>query len=121
LDKPVFEAGVEVEGVRAGQEHALLEEGTVVASLAVGNNLSRISPKAQAPADQLIETELLRPGDLDGSVDGLANSRARNHAGDRVSCDGLDERVRRRTVLPSVAESAMLLTNSENWVACTIE
>ena len=48
-----------------------------VASLRVGNDLSRISSKVQALADQLIETELLRSGDLDGSVDGLANSRAR--------------------------------------------
>jgi hypothetical protein len=61
--------------------------------LRVGNDLWRVSSEAQALADQLIETELLWSGDLDGSVDGLADSCARNRAGDRVSCDGLDERV----------------------------
>jgi hypothetical protein len=66
LNKPVFEAGVEGEGVRAGQEYALLQEGAIVASLGVGNDLSRVSSKAQALADQLIETELLWSGDLDG-------------------------------------------------------
>jgi hypothetical protein len=43
----------------------------------------------------LIETELLWSGDLDDSVDGLTNGCAGNRAGDRVSCDGLDERVRK--------------------------
>ena len=47
LNKPVFEAGVEVEGVRTGKEYAFLEEGTRVASLGVGNDLSRVSSKAQ--------------------------------------------------------------------------
>jgi hypothetical protein len=114
LNKPVFEAGVEGKGVRAGEEGALLKEDTRVASLGVGNDLARVSSNAQTLADQLIESELLRSGDLDGSVDGLANSGACNRAGDRVSGDGLDERV-------GEARSAMLLTNSKNWVACTIE
>jgi hypothetical protein len=85
LHKPVLEAGVEGEGVRAGEERALLEQGTVVASLGVGDDLSRVSSNAQGLADQLIETELLWSGDLDGSVDGLADSRACNRAGGRVS------------------------------------
>ena len=121
MNKPVFEAGAEGEGVRAGEERAFLKEGTVVASLGVGNDLSRVSSKAQALADQLIETELLWSGDLDGSVAGLANGGACNRAGDRGSGDGLDERGGRRAVSPSVAESAIRLTNSKNWVACTIE
>ena len=74
LNKPGFEAGVEDEGVRAGKECAFLDEGTEVASLGVGNDFSRVSAKAQALADQLIETELFWSGDLDGSVDGLADS-----------------------------------------------
>jgi hypothetical protein len=82
LHEPVFEAGVEGEGVRAGEEGARLKEGAIVASLGVGNDLSRVSSKAQALADQLIETELLWTGDLDGSVDGLADSCACNRAGD---------------------------------------
>jgi hypothetical protein len=69
-----------------------LKVGAKVAGLGVGNDLSRVSSKAQALADQLIETELLWSGDLDGSVDGLANGCACNRAGDSVSRDGLDER-----------------------------
>ena len=70
------------------------QEGAIVASVGVGNDLSR-SPRKPRPADQLIETELLWSGDLDGSVDGLANGCACNRAGDSVSRDGLDERVRK--------------------------
>ena len=61
----------------AGQEYALLEEGAIVASLGVGNDLSRVSSKAQALADQLIETELLWSGDLDGDQ--------ANHVGVKVN------------------------------------
>ena len=81
LNKPVLEAGAEDDGVRAGQKRAFLKAGTRVASLGVGNDLSRIASKAQALADQLIETELLWSGDLDGSVAGLANRGAGKGAG----------------------------------------
>jgi hypothetical protein len=97
-----------------GRSERSSKEGTKVASLGVRNDLSRVSSEAQTLADQLIETELLWSGDsmvpLRGSptavrATGLATASA---AMGWMSAGG------RRTVLPSVAESAIPLTNSKN-------
>jgi hypothetical protein len=92
LNKPGFEAGVEDEGVRAGKECAFLDEGTEVASLGSATT-SRGSPRKLRP----LRISSSRPncsGPAISMVPLMGSPTAVcNRAGDRVSCDGLDERL----------------------------
>jgi hypothetical protein len=76
---------------------------------------------AQGPSEEFVETELLGPCDLDNAVCRRADGDLGHRAGDVVGGHGLDEQGARRTVVPSVAASAMRSTNSKNCVAWTIE
>jgi hypothetical protein len=53
-----------------------LEQRAEVARLGVGDDLTRVVFDGQTPDDQLVETELLCAGDLDGAVDRLADGCA---------------------------------------------
>ena len=60
----------------------------------VGDHLAGIAAGAEACADELIEPELVRPGDLDDAVHRLAHGDPAERARDIIGRDGLDERGR---------------------------
>jgi len=90
-------------------------------SLGIGDDRARVVLGGQALADQLVQLECVRSGDLDDTSHRLTDGSTA-HRGGVVGVDGLDRDGARCTVLSSlVAESAMPFMNSKNWVACTME
>ena len=81
--------------------------------MGVGDDLTGVVALAQCVSDELVEAELLGPGDLDDAV--------RERAGHVLGGDGLDEHVcqaHRGAAGGRIGDAPM---NSKNWVAWTIE
>ena len=68
LVQPFFEAGFTNGRVDSGKQFAILEHGVEVACGRVGDDLAGVPTEAEAFADEIVETELLGTGDLNGSV-----------------------------------------------------
>ena len=68
--------------------------GTVVGRVRVGDDLAGVVALAQGASDELVEVELLGPGDLDDAIHWRADGDVRERAGHVVGGHGLDEHVR---------------------------
>jgi hypothetical protein len=76
---------------------------------------------AEVSSDELVQTEPLWPRYLDDTVQRRSDSDLADRARDIIGRDRWMRTGAKRTVSPSVASSAMLLMNSKNCVAWTIE
>ena len=75
----------------AGNQRALAELGPEVARVRVDDNLARVVARAEALADQLIETELLRASHFNGAVQWRAHGDPPDRLGDVISRHRLNE------------------------------
>jgi hypothetical protein len=107
LRQPVLEAGLAEPRTAARNQRALAHLRAEVARVRISDDLARIFFRAEAASDQGVEAELLGAGHFDGAIQRRAMGWMSTGA--------------MRTISPSVAAAAMLLTNSKNCVARTIE
>src|SRR5690606_35229184 len=91
LVEPVAEAGLAEAGVVAGDDAALAEDGAEVAGTGIGDDRPGVVTRGEDPADEVVEPELLGPGDLDDAVEGLAHGDAADCGGDVVGRDRLEQ------------------------------
>jgi hypothetical protein len=98
------------------------EPGAEPAGIGIGDDLGRVVASGGGSLNELVEPELLGPGDLDDAAERVAprlprrpqwRRRRRPWAGTAPAAG--------RTVSPSAASSAMRPANSTNWLASTIE
>lgn len=111
MGEPVLEARLAESRVIAGNKCALAQLGAVVARVRVSDNFARIVTCADALPDEIVETELFGPRYFNRAIHWRANRDPGDRAGDIVSRIGWMNTGARRTVLPSVAASAMDVTN----------
>jgi hypothetical protein len=73
LDEPALEAGLGDAGSFAGDEAALVELGAEVAGMGVGDERAWVVAGGEGSPDEVVEAELLGPGDLDDPVERFAD------------------------------------------------
>jgi hypothetical protein len=115
LAEPVVEAGLGESGVVAGHECALVQFCAEVARVRIGDHFAWIAAFPEDSSDEFVETELLWPRHFNDAVDRRSYGDLANRTRDILRTGAT------RTVLPSVASSAILSMNSKNCVAWTIE
>ena len=115
--EPLLEADLAESRVAGRNQRTLAEFGPEIPRVRVNDNLAGVVARAEALTDQFIETELLGTGHFNRAIHWRAHGDPADRLGDVVSRHGLNDTGGSRTVVPSVASSAMRLTNSKNCVA----
>lgn len=99
-----------------------IEHRAEVAGVGIGAYLAGIAMCGKPHADEVVHAELVRAGDVGGPVERIADRSSSDAGCTSLAAIGWMAAVcDRRTVSPSVAESAIPSTNSKNWVARTME
>ncbi len=119
--EPVFEARLAKLGVIAGHECALAQLCTEVSRVWVCDHLARIVAFAESLPDEFVETKLFWPRHFNGAVQRRPVATLPTALATSSAAIGWMRTGASRTVLPTVASSAILLMNSKNCVAWTIE
>jgi hypothetical protein len=98
---------------RAGNERLIVQFDTEIERFRIHNYRPRVFVILENLADDFVDAECVRAGNLDRTVYRFGDGRLGDRSRDIFECD-------RRTVSPSMAACAMPRRNSKNWVARTI-
>src|SRR5262245_38640162 len=91
LAEPLLEPDVAQPRLAGGNQRAFAEFCPEVSRVLVDDNLAGIVASGEALADQFVETELLRTGDVNGAVHWGAHGDPADRRGDVVSGHRLNE------------------------------
>jgi len=117
VTQPVLKSSLPDARVIAGNERTLAQFGAVILRVGIGDHIARIVQCAETLADQIIETELFGPRDLNDAVHRRAQGDLVHRTGNILRRHGLDEHRRQANRVAVGGSPAMLFTNSKNCVA----
>ncbi len=104
-----------------GDQSALVDFDAKVAGRWVRNYCARVVMGTEALKNEFVEAELLRPGTSTIPFTGEPTAIRPTAVATSSAAMGWMSTGASRTVEPSLEASAILLKNSKNWVAWTIE
>ena len=101
----------------AGGQRSIVDRGTEVAGVNVGDHLAAVALRGQKLPGDLVERNRLRAGDFDGAVDRRRYGNVGQRSGDVFRGDGLEQGGRHPNGVAVGPDWTMPPTNSKNCVA----
>src|SRR3954471_21617427 len=89
--EPVLETDPAKARMLAGGQRSVVDRGTEVAGVNVGDHLTAVALRSQKLPGDLVERNRLRARDFDGSVDRRRYGNVGQRSGDIVGGDGLEQ------------------------------
>ena len=89
--EPILETDPAKARMFAGGQRSIVDRGTEVAGVNVGDHLAVVALSSQKLPGDLVERNSLRAGDFDGSVDRRCYRHLGQRGGDVVRSDGLEQ------------------------------